>query len=236
METFCQMRNTTRQCNHRHSKLDILMTFMVKLRNSGYSMDTVDNVMDIRTGVLLPKREGLAPRWPPTQLQGDAGCCTEQEEEAWCHWTGGLQRWMGGKEERERKNDGWRQGAEMARKHQGVRRPPWTQARLLKTANQVLRGPGWEGQQGEPNRQTLAPGNLHSMVETTLVVPYTLGSALQKRMQEVEDEFLRLVCTRRVRMTEAGGMKLIHTLGQNDPWSHLRVCDDPKCPTCKTKL
>ena len=43
-------------------------------------------------------------------------------------------------------------------------------------------------------------------VLTTLLVDYTVGSNLKTRIQDVEDEFTRLVGGGRVRVVEKGGM------------------------------
>ena len=73
-------------------------------------------------------------------------------------------------------------------------------------------------------------------VETTLLVPYTPGSQLQKEVQGAEDEFSRVVKSRRVRVVESGGDKLCDLLVRNDPWASKGVCDDNNCPPCLSRV
>ena len=73
-------------------------------------------------------------------------------------------------------------------------------------------------------------------MEATLVVPYSIGSTLKKRMQKVEDEFAQVVKAERVRMVEAGGDRLIHVLGRNDPWASETTCGDKSCVPCGSRL
>ena len=62
------------------------------------------------------------------------------------------------------------------------------------------------------------------------------NSALQKAVQHADDQFTGLTGSRRIRVIESGGSKLIHLLGKNDPWSNKRVCKDPTCPPCDTRV
>ena len=73
------------------------------------------------------------------------------------------------------------------------------------------------------------------MVEATLLVPYTLGSTLKKRIQRVEDNFNALVGEHRVRIVEAGGDRIIHLLGRNDPWVGDQGCGDAQCVPCRSR-
>ena len=67
------------------------------------------------------------------------------------------------------------------------------------------------------------------------MVPYTLGSSLKKRMQSAEDHFNKLVGEKRVRVVEAGGDRIIHLLGRNDPWSSEHSCGDKSCIPCGSR-
>ena len=77
----------------------------------------------------------------------------------------------------------------------------------------------------KPERKTAA----------TLLVPYSVGSDLQKRIQRAEDRFCELVGGQRVRVLEKGGDSLNNLLVRNDPWAASRVCSDSSCVTCKSR-
>ena len=68
-----------------------------------------------------------------------------------------------------------------------------------------------------------------------MLVPYTPDSALKEAMQKSDDEYCKVVRSRRIRIMENGGNKLINVLGRNDPWANRRVCEDEACPTCQTR-
>ena len=74
--------------------------------------------------------------------------------------------------------------------------------------------------------------NLRPKVITTLLVPYTVDSTLQRTVQSAEDTFVSLVGGEKVRVVEKGGDALIDLLGCNNPWVACRSCGDPGCPTC----
>ena len=71
--------------------------------------------------------------------------------------------------------------------------------------------------------------------EATLLVPFTPGSLLKSAIQEEDRKYCSMIKSRPVRVMELGGNKLINVLGRNDPWAATRVCDDPACPTCRTR-
>ena len=56
-------------------------------------------------------------------------------------------------------------------------------------------------------------------VISTLLVPFSIGSVLQRAVQEAEDAYTQLVGGPKVRVLEKGGDTLINTLGKNDPWA-----------------
>ena len=70
---------------------------------------------------------------------------------------------------------------------------------------------------------------------STLMVPYTPGSMLQKRIQEAEDDVVRVTGGDKVRVVEKGGDVLINLVGRNDPWASRRSCQDADCPTCNSR-
>ena len=92
------------------------------------------------------------------------------------------------------------------------------------------------GPRGEP---TLDPAQNQQQndkpVVSTLLVPFTPGSSLQKLMQENEDKLCTLTGGPMVRVVEKGGEVLSNLLGRSDPWAAARSCRDPKCPTCATR-
>ena len=73
-------------------------------------------------------------------------------------------------------------------------------------------------------------------IVSTLLVPYTMGSGLQKTVQASEDKFSTMTGGYRIRVVEKGGEKLAHLLCRNDPWAAQRVCPDKECVTCLSKV
>ena len=71
---------------------------------------------------------------------------------------------------------------------------------------------------------------------STLLVPYSVGSLLQKQVQDSENKLMDLLGGPKVRIVEKGGDTLLDLLGRNDPWAASRRCPDPSCPTCASRM
>ena len=105
--------------------------------------------------------------------------------------------------------------------------------RMRRRTNQrVSRTPGTQGDGERPGQ---ANPQEQKTVISTLLVPYTLGSSLQKKVQKAEDEFCRITGGDRVRVIEKGGDVLINLIRRNDPWAARRSCTDVNCPTCQSR-
>ena len=72
-------------------------------------------------------------------------------------------------------------------------------------------------------------------VDTTVLVPYTVGSRLRTKVQNADDALTALLGSRKVRLVESGGDKLVHLLSRNDPWAAKRVCKDSSCVPCASR-
>ena len=68
-----------------------------------------------------------------------------------------------------------------------------------------------------------------------LLVPYSVGGILQKKVQNAENSFVEIVGGECVRVVEKGGETLLNMLGRNDPWSSRRSCTDKDCPSCSSR-
>ena len=234
------MRNTTRQASL-ETRLEVLSNFVVKLRGSGYATSTVDTILTSGLTFYYQKVRTWLEGGPPLNSRGMQDPVASKRKKL-----GAAERWFkrrrGGQAEKDKKTDGWR---DQKSGHKGkVNLGKDTRAR---GRAEEMNGTGALGvrnlaaplaaSRGETSSssQGLAAGSLHPMIEATLSVPYTPGSELQKSMQRAEDDFSKLICTRRVRVVESGGNQLIHMLGRNDPWGHMRQCDDDKCNICLSR-
>ena len=71
-------------------------------------------------------------------------------------------------------------------------------------------------------------------IEAVLFVPYTRGGALQRKLQEVEDDFVAGTSKKKIKMVERGGVRLRDLLCQTDAWSKRR-CERQTCLPCQSK-
>ena len=144
---------------------------------------------------------------------------------------GAAQSWFkrrrGGAVENARKENGWRTTDSKAA---GPAR--------MDRKRDISGSPGGAGRgQGEPQSE---PGNGDvpkemRQTESTILVPFTVGSILQKKIQNSDDAFTALTGSRRMRVVESGGDKLGNLLGRQDPWRSKRYCKDQSCVPCKTR-
>ena len=65
-------------------------------------------------------------------------------------------------------------------------------------------------------------------VMSTLLVPFSVGSVLQRAVKEAEDDYRNLIGGPRVWVLEKGGDTLVNILGKNDPWATGRPCTDER--------
>ena len=69
---------------------------------------------------------------------------------------------------------------------------------------------------------------------TTLMVPFSVDSALKETIQKAEDDLQKVLGGDRVRVVERGGETLSNLLCRSDPWAADRMCGDDKCWTCQS--
>ena len=188
MEMFRRHRNTSRQVSVQR-RIEIMCQFIVKLRLSGYSAKTVQNVvmegMRYYYRKLQTKLNGgpaLNARLTQDLVQGRRSKLGASE--AW------YRRRRGGEKEKERKVQGWRSA-------QGPNHSGWTGG-IGSNKTQRDLGQGCNMERPDLDEMMRDP-------EATLVMPYTVGSKLRTNMQQEEDSYSAVVRCRRVRMVEAGG-------------------------------
>ena len=222
METMRRMRNTSRQVSMT-TRLQILKTFVEKLRRSGYSSSTTVNM--IKSGLRFYYRKVRIQHegGPPVNSRNDSQDIHRRRAKM-----GASQRWFkrrrGGEEEQARKEQGWRQDENDS---SGRRRRTSPRSRTssisISTSGAPIIG------------QLENPAQEDRPMEATLLVPFTPGSILKDAIQKADDDYCNLIKSRRIRVIESGGEKLMNLLSRNDPWANSRVCDDQECPTCSTR-
>ena len=156
---------------------------------------------------------------------------------------GAKSEWRRGEvEEKWRKENGWRAGSSGSEPLQG-REGNECESGSTTNNRRNLAGPR-TGQgrtrrlQTAPHDEPKLPGgeeDPQSNTVTTLLVPFSAGSKLQKAVQHAEDQFVALTGCQRIRVVEQGGDKLSNLVCRNDPWASRRVCPDSNCATCKSR-
>ena len=231
MEVWRRLRNCTRQLDPTHLA-GVICKFVVKLRESGYSQDTVTGVL--KSGVKFYERklrielEG----GPPVNQRSEVESLKRRRLKL-----GATQQWFarrrGGNKEVEKKDNSWR----LEQHHQvegGCLRGRQTLPKYsMKRPKDTRPGTGARNQEMGPNTPS---GPQHPRTITTLLVPYTVGSQLKDKVQKSEDEFVALLGGGRVRIIEKGGDVLAHLLTRSDPWATTRTCGDEKCEPCKSRM
>ena len=105
-EAFRRLRNSTRQLSHR-AKADLLKTFTDKMRKSCYSRKTVEGVMVSGVRQYYRKLEQDLQGGPPLNSGGGGDEVMRRRAKA-----SASQEWFsrrrGGQDERDRKDNGWR--------------------------------------------------------------------------------------------------------------------------------
>ena len=158
---------------------------------------------------------------------------------------GASERWFrrrrGGAEERQLKDQGWRsKGEPLARPPGRPANPP--AVRVSRVAVTTRQGQDHDVSGPTPAVVQPAPDSLsHTKpphereVEATLMVPFTPGSGLKKSIQRAEDDYCAATGSKRIRVIERGGSRLLDLLGRNDPWASQRTCGDEACVTCTSR-
>ena len=230
MEVFRRLRNTSRQVTIM-SRVWMLRKFVSKLRASGYSRATV-------AGIILSGSK-FYYRKLRTELEGGPRVnarCDKMDVQRKRAKLGAAERWFrrrrGGEREIARKDMGWRKDT-TEKEPRLDRGGCWTGPRVtsprvaMDARNDPTLGAG-------PAQQDTKEKD--KQIESTLMVPFTAGSALQKMIQREEDTYSKTVKANRVRVVERGGDMLSHLLCRNDPWAARRFCYDKSCVTCKSRL
>ena len=233
MELFRRLRNSSRQLTLL-AKSTMVTKFIEKLRRSGYSEPTVRGVL--KSGLLhyYRKLEIDLRGGPALNARDDTQGIQRRRSKLSAAQTW-FSRRRGGETERQRKENGW-----IFKEDQGTgpkdRRPeakrPWGGRVGVRVGNRLPKRRGDPPPQG-PVADAEAKEERRTI--STLLVPFTMDSVLQKSVQAAEDSYLEVVGGDRVRVVEKGGDQLIHLLGRNDPWASRRSCNDPRCATCDSR-
>ena len=228
MEVFRRLRNTTRQVTI-STRVTILCQFIRKLSDSGYTRSTISGILKSGTAFYYRKLRADLEGGPPLNRRDESNDIPSKRAKM-----GASERWF------KRRRGGAR---ESARKEQGWRGPTNSQDQTQDNirGHRVRRrrcGPA-----PQPTTTTAPTGTTSSSTqqqekdpESTLMVPYTPGSSLQKLIQSAEDTFSKTVGCRKVRVIERGGAKLVDLLGRNDPWASQSRCDDEQCQPCASRM
>ena len=195
----------------------------MKLRRSGYVEKTIEGIMESGMKFYRRKLKIDLEGGPPLNARRDSETVHRRRAKLGASecWFG---RRRGGDREMEKKENDWRKEPQSKPRHRGRtqgpgggRRPTTTQGR---PSNPTVQGP-----ERAKEQRTL----------TTLLVNYTVGSALKSKVQSAEDQFAKMTGGGRVRVLEKGGQVLIDLLGRNDPWASRRTCADPGCQPCQSR-
>ena len=214
-EVFRRMRNSSRQLTLK-TKLGLMTTFMDKMRNSGYSQGSVNGILESGLQHYYRKLVVDLQGGPKINRRNDTNEMETRRKKMTTKNTWFRKR--GGQSAKETKDNGWRTNQRLGGGSGGWR-PAHLRAHVAPGLQVV------EKEAIEPQRKVIS----------TLLVPYSVGSALQKAVQDAEDTFSKLTGAERVRVVEKGGDTLLNTLGRNDPWSAGRSCGDPRCPQCQSR-
>ena len=213
MEVFRRLRNTSRQLSL-EAKVDLMDVFTVKMRRSGYGTQTIEGVL--RSGQQHYYRKLRA------DLQGGPALNRrDDKDEMGSRRTkmsaaqGWFRRKRGGAAATERKDQGWR----MSQRPRDSRDQVPGQHGPRRGVRMHVKE---EKMQPHPKSQEI----VQVRTVSTLLVPFTVGGALQKLVQCAEDSYVDLIGGERIRVIEKGGDTLLNLLGRNDPWSAKRSCTD----------
>ena len=80
------------------------------------------------------------------------------------------------------------------------------------------------------------PHKEHTQTESTLTVPHTQDSKLSRQIQEAKDQISRATMTKRTRVIEKGGTKLVNLLTRTDPGQKERFCGRDECKNCESRM
>ena len=230
MELHRRMRNSSRQLTLR-ARAAIVSRFIHKLRISGYSLSTVKGVIDSGVTFYYRKMRIYLQGGPRINCRHEMS--SQEVVQHRRQKLGVTQTWFsrrrGGQTEVARKVNRWRFEECCDKPGPGSchRRMP------MKSV------PGSHPVPGRPNLEAVGPPKVEEQEKktvSTLLVPFSVDSALMKSVQRAEDSFTDLMGGSRVRVLEHGGDTLINSLGRNDPWAARRRCPDEGCMTCESRF
>ena len=215
------------------------MTFVSKMRASGYSRDTIANVLRSEISCYYRKLRTELSGGPPLNRR-QCGMDVQKKRSK----LGASERWYrrrhGGQAERGRKDQGWRSSQVTLEDGLPLPLPVDPGAgRGSRVPAGRRQGPG--GTQGPRVEPDPGPGTVGQEVrerpeEATLMAPFMPGAALQKELQKAEDAYCTSTGAKRSRVVERGGSRLIDLFGRNDPWAPGRTCGDTNCMTCNSRM
>ena len=140
---------------------------------------------------------------PPLNVRDDTNEVSRRRRKMAAKTSWFTRKRRGGEEERLKKDFGWL-GDDMGSEKEKRRRRARTQG--------PRSGPGRgvrQGQEDSARTKTDMEERKEKTTTAVLLVPYSVGSALQTKVQQAEDEFVALVRGQdRIRVVEKGGDKL----------------------------
>ena len=222
MEVHIRMRNTMRQATADH-RADILTDFVRKLRESSYVQSSVTGILKSGMEFYIRKLRIQLQGGPPVNQRRVGDTVARRRAKL-----GGSESWFarrrGGQREKTKKENNWRKDQPGTQGGRSRGRQTLSKYSNLINPNQ---NPGNIQKEEEPPRE--GPKTI-----STLLVPYTVGSLLKDKVQEVEDNFRKAVGSmERVRVVEKGGDVLGHLLCRNDPWASKQTSGNSFCVTCR---
>ena len=240
METFRRMRNNSPQLDNKEN-ITTLQKFLRKLKRSGYLLKTRSNIIVSGVTYYIRNMRIELQGGPSVNRRSEKNVVGKQRLKLGTtdDW---YRRRRGGVREAIRKENDWRKQHNMTTTNQHNRcktqdnkptynprtrytRKPMTTSNNMTTYNTT---------QTMPQNNNKTPE--HQKIEATLTVNHTTGSNLCSLLQESEDKFSQLTNTRKVRIIEKGGTKLVHALSRKDSNQNDRICNRPECQNCKSRM
>ena len=226
-ECFRRLRNTARQVPS-SVRTQILCKFVNKLRSSGYTQKTVNGLMESGTRCYYRKLSIELQGGPRVNNRDDSQDLPRRRRKMG-EATNWFRRRRGGPTETARKDNGWRSCSgtgSLTGGAPGGQSRRRTNVECQESSSPITTHGTQEQERAKPDAR---------QIESTLLIPYTKGAVLQKMMQRRDDQLTEMTGSRRVRVVESGGDKLVHLLRRNDPGSTKRFCKDKACTPCGTR-
>ena len=253
MEVFRHLRNCSGQLEN-SEKVEILNKFTRKLKRSGYKANTRANILRSGTTYYFRKLRIELQGGPRMNRRNDQNAVPKRRLKI-----GATENWFrrrrGGVKEAIKKENDWRLRQYVDNKtnnsvdnnkktirrvyHPGQRLTRVPTHNTTTTHQTTPRHPETTLRTHNTNttqntKNTTTP--IYMQVEATLQVPNTKNSELCKRIQAAEDQLSMATRTKKIRIIERGGQRLIHALSRTDPGQNDRTCQRNNCKNCQGRL